>query len=400
MLVASVVAALAPAAALAAPDHHHGSDPHRWQTSDHVVGPDRPTTPRDARPATSRVKRTSQYWVSAGVHVASYQQRIGARRIRYHVLRIGWNTPGVGFSLAQPPRIADVQRVRWMTMHTPHAVAGVNGDFFDIGETGAPLGLGMKGGRIEHAINTGWNRSFFIDRVGKPHIGTEPVSIRSAKHPDLGLTNLDSPQVRPGGIGVYDARWGRTSGWAWTQGQRTNELMAHVVGHRLRGFAKVYRKGTPITGQYLVARGPGAVKRLRRLKIGERVTMHATVRNTPHMALTGNSYLLLGGKVVATDNTELHPRTAIGIAPRHSQVFIIVVDGRQESSDGYTMVELARRLKTFGCTSALNLDGGGSSTMVAKRAGAVRVVNSPSDGGQRSVGNGLAVTYRKPHRHR
>jgi len=74
-----------------------------------------------------------------------------------------------------------------------------------------------------------------------------------------------------------------------------------------------------------------------------------------------------------------------------------VVDGRQKFSRGYTMVEMANMMIDLGADDALNLDGGGSTTMVAKKSdGTTGVVNSPSDGFQRSVANALEVTYTKP----
>ena len=49
-----------------------------------------------------------------------------------------------------------------------HAVAGINGDFYDIGDTGAPLGLGVDLKRgIVHARKDGWNRAFY-SRTGCP----------------------------------------------------------------------------------------------------------------------------------------------------------------------------------------------------------------------------------------
>jgi exopolysaccharide biosynthesis protein len=74
-----------------------------------------------------------------------------------------------------------------------------------------------------------------------------------------------------------------------------------------------------------------------------------------------------------------------------------VVDGRQDFSRGLTLVELARLMRRLGAEAALNLDGGGSSTMVAAdQAGVVGVRNSPSDGRQRAVPNGLGLTYTAP----
>jgi exopolysaccharide biosynthesis protein len=78
-------------------------------------------------------------------------------------------------------------------------------------------------------------------------------------------------------------------------------------------------------------------------------------------------------------------------------VLILVVDGRSSVSRGYTMVELANLMIDLGADEAVNLDGGGSSTMVARtRNRKVKVVNKPSDGFQRWVANALEVTYTKP----
>ena len=69
-------------------------------------------------------------------------------------------------------------------------------------------------------------------------------------------------------------------------------------------------------------------------------------------------------------------------------MILAVVDGRQKKlSIGMRMDELAELMKRLGCTKAMNLDGGGSSTMWY--AGKVR--NSPSDGRERSLANALIL---------
>ncbi len=81
-----------------------------------------------------------------------------------------------------------------------------------------------------------------------------------------------------------------------------------------------------------------------------------------------------------------HPRTAAGVTKNGSLV-LVVVDGRQATSRGATLKEIAQIMLDLGCTEALNLDGGGSSTLIARDL----VVNSPSDGQQRMVASGLVV---------
>ncbi len=94
-----------------------------------------------------------------------------------------------------------------------------------------------------------------------------------------------------------------------------------------------------------------------------------------------------------------HPRTAAGITAK-GKLLLLVVDGRNPRSHGVTCKELALLLKKLGCVSALNLDGGGSTTLYAKGIGKTGVVNHPSDNhvfdgaGERRIGNALLLLGR------
>ena len=90
-----------------------------------------------------------------------------------------------------------------------------------------------------------------------------------------------------------------------------------------------------------------------------------------------------------------HPRTAVGYDADSSRLWLVVVDGRQPPhSVGMTLPELAALFESLGTEEALNLDGGGSTTLVL---GSVPV-NRPSDGtGERAVVNALALV-RSPER--
>ena len=83
-----------------------------------------------------------------------------------------------------------------------------------------------------------------------------------------------------------------------------------------------------------------------------------------------------------------HPRAAIGV-DRKGRVLILAVDGRQPGhSEGMTLQELGDFLIAHGITDALNLDGGGSTTLVVRD----RIVNRPSDAnGERAVSNALLI---------
>jgi exopolysaccharide biosynthesis protein len=87
-----------------------------------------------------------------------------------------------------------------------------------------------------------------------------------------------------------------------------------------------------------------------------------------------------------------HPRTAVAKL-KDGKFLMITVDGRSESSGGIGLPDLAALLLELGATDAMNLDGGGSTTMYLDG----KVVNHPSDKeGERKVSDAILVTLRRP----
>lgn len=111
--------------------------------------------------------------------------------------------------------------------------------------------------------------------------------------------------------------------------------------------------------------------------------------------VSGHPTLLDDGKTVGNPGDSLctarHPRTALGISKDHKTMYWAVVDGRASNRIGMTCPELASLLAGLGAWDAMNMDGGGSSTMWVRNVG---VVNRPSDGSERVVANHLAVFAR------
>ena len=86
-----------------------------------------------------------------------------------------------------------------------------------------------------------------------------------------------------------------------------------------------------------------------------------------------------------------HPRSAIGFSRDSTTIYLVAVDGRQETSDGMTLVELGDFLVSIGVYQGLNFDGGGSTALVIDG----KLVNRPSDAaGERAVGNAILVRDR------
>jgi hypothetical protein len=163
------------------------------------------------------------------------------------------------------------------------------------------------------------------------------------------------------------------------------------------------RPGTgavPAGTTVLVGREAGAHV-LAALRPGDAVKVEYRPRTdsgpVPRTAVGGRELLVVDGVAQNHDgagNNTAAPRTAVGFSKDGRAMRIITVDGRQADSGGVTLTELGLMMKKAGAHNALNLDGGGSSTLVAREPGSdtLQVENSPSDGSEREVPNGLALT--------
>jgi len=114
-------------------------------------------------------------------------------------------------------------------------------------------------------------------------------------------------------------------------------------------------------------------------------------------AISGNLMLVTRGQALTALEGESEPRTALALDRRGRTLLILVVDGRQPGySEGATLAELAALIIEFGGYTGMNVDGGGSSTLVRESTtGGAQVLNSPVDQGipgrERVVGNHLGI---------
>jgi exopolysaccharide biosynthesis protein len=133
------------------------------------------------------------------------------------------------------------------------------------------------------------------------------------------------------------------------------------------------------------------------LSLGETVTLTWSVGFAGVLDTVGGTPLLVENGVAAvpkpctTSICKRHPRTGIGVTPS-GRILMVVVDGRRKGSRGVTLVRFAKVFLKLRASFALNLDGGGSSTMVVRgKKGGLKVVNQPSDGRQRKVSSAVLV---------
>lgn len=152
-------------------------------------------------------------------------------------------------------------------------------------------------------------------------------------------------------------------------------------------------------GAVLMARG-SATGFINALHTGDRVSVVQTIETPegqtiiPTEIVSGNPKNVGGGVNLQSeaergDASDRHPRTGIGISEDGNTIIMMVVDGRG-ASKGVTTGMLGDLMLRAGAYEAVNLDGGGSSTLYTAALG---VRNNTSDGNERSVGNGIFAVY-------
>ncbi|MER7467767.1 phosphodiester glycosidase family protein [Streptomyces sp. NPDC097981] len=283
-------------------------------------------------------------------------------------------------------------------------VAAVNGDFFDIRGTGAPLGPGLGGGRLLHSATPGPAAApaagFGADGSGRvQHIRLDgSVTLPGAAVRPLTGYNAARPAAE--GLSAYTSDWPGKELPAVGTAVAVRDGRVTAAAPPVRGPARRERPEPGTTLLAAAADGTAAAE-LAALRPGDPVAVAVrAVPDTgpvPVAAVGGREALVVAGVPQNHDgepNNTAAPRTAVGFSRDGRRLRILTVDGRQRDSGGLTLTALGRLMHRLGAYEALNLDGGGSSTLLAGLSGATALAleNSPSDGQPRAVPNGIVLT--------
>lgn len=299
-------------------------------------------------------------------------------------------------------------------------VAAINADFFHT-STGEVVNNMVADGEIWRAARYTDSQSdptrsvhsqFAMTRSGRPVI--ERFVLAAEVRGSGGTVALDALNARPQGEGItlYTERFGAATPSDSGQPARW-ELPLTAVGRR--GDTLIYRVAgpvrisnrTPLAKAGVLSATQGRRQELERLGApGTTVTvvvglapgrgsLRSLVGGWPRLVVDGASVadsIQLKAEGVFPGLAERHPRTAVGMTRDSSTLILVTVDGRQARSVGMSLSELAGLMLALGAREAVNLDGGGSTTMIVGG----RVANWPSDSaGPRPVGNALLVVRRE-----
>lgn len=373
--------------------------------------------------------------VASGILYSHFGVTTASGPLDVHHLRVDLTNPTVklGVGLARDRLMSDDEPVSSMVLRSG-AIAGVNGDYFDIRESGMPLNILVRDGVL---LRSPWRFvALAFGRDGTARIvrfrwtGTITVTETGETRP---LAGYNSGIAQDGIIAISDVRgFGAPppdGGTRQTVAElvsandatefivkpesvtplappgepgRSSESGRYFVKQLWpqQAFYAPFAKGTMI----LLGRGTGADWLSQKLTAGQQIQLNLTTDpdwHDVHAAIGGGPVLVQNGQVVEDpdapapqERDRRHPVIAVGIARDGRTLTLVEVDGRQPNfSIGLTRPELASYMQWLGAYQAMAFDSGGSATMVARLPGQPQptVVNSPSDGRERPVANALLV---------
>lgn len=305
--------------------------------------------------------------------------------------------------------VTDVAKEENASRHT--VVAGVNGDFWtNTPKMFYPIGFFVSDGMI---YNSPYKRSVFaLTESGRPFFGILTLNVQLK----VGSETIELTRVNDGvsttELVLFTPPFGEN---ATASASGATLVAMEMQGSKFLPNRPVTARVSQVALTRQVKLGPSrlvlSIPKGKRevasmLKRGTKVEILARVAEVDEVI----TYSVGGGPRIVRDgevdveyqeetmgrdfSTVRHPRTAVGIHRDGSTLYFVTVDGRQPLvSIGQNLYELAAEMIRLGCVDAINLDGGGSTTMVVRG----KVVNRPSDlKGPRTVSNSVLVISKAP----
>lgn len=266
-----------------------------------------------------------------------------------------------------------------------NAVVALNGTYFKP-QTGVPLGTlminkKMYTGPIYDRVAMGiFDDGFDIARV-------QLNATLKGSGQIIKVDNINQPRMLSTYVLAYTPEWGEFSPYAPKYGM--NLLVENNV------ITKASANPIKIPDNGFVISGPKTVLEplLDKKDANLSVETLPEWKNVKHI-ISGGPYLVRDGEIFVDMTAQKlaaiggrNPRSAIGYTADNNLV-LIAVDGREGSSIGMTLMELASFMQSIGCTNAMNLDGGGSTVMYVKG----KIVNKPAQQGGIPLSNAIILS--------
>lgn len=359
-----------------------------------------PPSTADLSGADSVLLRHREVRIAPGLDLTSFQRLQPGGWVTGSVLTADLAVPTLSLDVVDGGAVSAANAPVSEFADQADAVAAVNGDYFDMNRSDAPIGTNISPtGGLRTASAT--PRQAFTLTGGKAAVR----ELMAAASVDLtGGTEqvraVNSPGLPDDGIALYTELWGDFPIARLLPADEPVRIVT-VAGDEIIGSttdrAVIERAlDLPEGGSVLIARGTAA-DRLAGAAVGDPAKITVKASADVDLAVGGDQRLVTDGEPTDQDQVEA-ARTAIGVTRDGGRLIVVSIDGRQADAHGMTIQELARLMLDLGAWNAVNLDGGGSSALVARPAGTEErtLINRPSDGHERADSNALVFRSSAP----
>ncbi len=366
-----------------------------------------------------------QMQIGPGVYHSSY--RLPGYPLNYQVMEVDLSNPYNQIETVKAnDRAVSSEKPTSMaarkTRPGHEVVGGTNGDFYVINDptsNGIPRSGQFLNGEI--IANPTGRASFILGKNKKPYV--DRVDFRAdvisalfkIRIHTVNTLKLEAEPNATDFLTLYTDKFGLTTSNAFAGGTyvliRSKDSEAFFIGGNDTINCVVERisdNSGPISipsGKAILHGRDGASNLLKTLSVGSEIKMafNTRLRESPDLLkdfkeqVGGSDCIVLKngaaqneGKTAASG---LNPRTGMGFSKDSTKVYMVVVDGRIAASAGLDLLPFGELFKAVGAWNAVNLDGGGSSVMFTNDQ---KIVNFPSGGVERAVGNGVLVISTAP----
>ena len=374
------------------------------------------STPSEA--ATNQLTITGSTPITAGAELTTYNWDIEDGMAKIAVIKVDLTNPHVQLALI-PGEGKLTQRITVSKMASrTGALAAINGDFYNTKAEGAPIGTAIIDGKLassQSKLEGVYCVGITKDRVAyiEPFGFTGKAVAANGNEYALSGVNKTVYWEEPHGVHshidklhLYTDLWGGTTrGYDEYVGKAAEVLIRNneVIATNFEGGF-----GTAVPEGYILLHGDGqAAEYLKaNYRVGDRVQVDYQVTPQRDWSLVIGGHALLVNNGQAVEYTKdlsslkgIRARTAIGISGNGKTLYLIAVEGRTNESKGLTLGNLSLFMTKLGIWKGVNLDGGGSTTMVSRPLGkeaAEKVLTVESYAAERRVVEALGIFSTAP----
>ncbi|NMA14774.1 MAG: hypothetical protein GX930_06010 [Clostridia bacterium] len=335
--------------------------------------------------------------ITRGAVLEQYQVPTAKGTAKVYVTKINLQDPYLKVDLmyGTDEKLGKNQTVEKMAQEAK-AIAAINGGFFDMAG-GTPLGPLYKGGDwITTPSGIDGMNSFALTQDYTPVI--IPFSFTGAVMAENGevfpIATVNKTISLVDKLNIYDENWNIEN----NPGKNLDYYIVAVVeeGRVEEIWENRWPDEMPEDGYFLLGHGKGAQFLLENVDERDDLVLDLNVapENDWEFVLGAHTLLVQGGARVPIERniTGYHARTAVGYSQNDQTLYWIAVESSKGSS-GMTLEELADFMIYLGVYQGVNLDGGGSTTLVSRHPGdhSLSLINVPQQGVLRNVPDGLGL---------